>query len=66
MKTYISDGILCVLWIVLIIGANYYFTGMKNDRIDDLCGLLAGFGGIAILGILSWLRKRKVSIKTIS
>ncbi len=51
MKTWMLTG---VIWAVLIMGGEYYLTGMNNDKQDNAAGRVAGYGvgACTVIGLL--------------
>jgi hypothetical protein len=43
-----------VIWAVLIMGGEYYLTGMNNDKQDNAAGRVAGYGvgACTVIGLL--------------
>jgi len=56
IKTFIA----CVVWVALMIGADYAVTGMSNDAVDEQFGTVAGLGlaGIVVIAVVAGKRKQ--------
>jgi hypothetical protein len=48
MKWWQGAIVIVVVWCTLIIGGEYFLTGMNNDRQDEVAGEICGFGALII------------------
>ena len=59
----IKTLIACVVWIGLVLGADYLVTKLENDAIDAKFGMLAGSGAVLIVAVSVLRAKRAKNAK---
>jgi hypothetical protein len=58
VKWWQAALVIVVVWCGLIIGGEYFLTGMDNDHQDELAGEICGFGVVIIPVGVFLMRKR--------